>query len=102
MILFVTQDRLTNETCKLTWNDFEFLTGSKIDLSKRIGKQISVLRSKGHLYIYDSEFIVGEKYKNEYSSIIFTCNYINDNKQALLSHEMNVITVSNPSNYRIV
>lgn len=100
MILFVSQDRITNEYCNLRWDAFGFLTGSKLDLSKRIGKQINVIRDKGHLYFYDAEFLLGEHYK--YNGEDYKCCYINNNT-ALLMREMKTITLSldKASNYRI-
>ena len=83
----------------ITLDVFKELTGTKIDLNKRIGKQIVVQRGKGHLYFYDIAFIVGEYYI--YNNLPYKCSYINANGTALFSHKMHTVTLSEPLAFRI-
>lgn len=78
---------------------FQELTGSKLDLKKRIGKSIVVQRSKGHLYFYDTQFIVGEYYI--FDNKPYKCSYIDKNGKAILSYKMHTITMSEPLALRI-
>jgi hypothetical protein len=83
----------------ISWEAFRELTGTKIDLDKRIGKQICIQRSKGHLYFYDTKFIVGERYI--YDGLPYKCSYINANGTALLSYKMHTVTLTEPLAFRI-
>lgn len=100
-ITFAIGDGLTVHCAEsvMTFDVFKELTGSKIDLNRRIGKRIVVQRSKGHLYFYDTEFIVGEYYI--YDSKPYRCSYINKNGTAILSCKMHTITMSEPLALRI-
>lgn len=86
-------------TQSISFEVFKILTGCKLDLNKRIGKQLTVLRDKGHLYFYDSEFILGEKYV--WNNKVYECTYITKDKEALLAKDMDVITGLKPSQFRI-
>ena len=103
MILAVTRNYLANATNALTWEAFKELTGSKIDLNKRVGKEIYLYRDGGHVYISDTEFIVGEKYKKSLS--IFECKYLNEDGTALLAainNNLSTLTSKEPLEFRII
>jgi hypothetical protein len=79
---------------------FELLTGIRINLWQRIGKSIYIMREKGHIYLYDTEFIEGQLYYKD--KICYKCERVNNGK-ALLSPigSMNVITSNTPGEFRI-
>ena len=86
-------------TYSISFDSFKELTGTKIDLEKRVGNTILVKRDKGHLYFYDDRFILGESYI--YQREPYKCSYINSNGTALLSNKMHFITLSEPLAFRI-
>lgn len=79
------------------------LTGTKIDLEKRIGRTIRAYRSKGHLYFYDEQFIEGEKYIHD--NVVYRCDHINPKlKIAILSkvgNNLKVLCSKEPLEFRI-
>jgi len=94
---------LTSGKEVLTFSTFKELTGSNIDLSKRIGKEIVTTRQNGHVYVHDTEFIVGEKYK--YWKGTYLCEHITEAGTALLSfigNRITTITSTEPLAYKIV
>ena len=56
---------------------FILLTGKDINLTKRIDKQIVLLRKLGHTYIFDEHPIEGEVYIID--NKIFKCTYVEEN-----------------------
>jgi len=75
----------------LSWSHFNILTGKKIDFQKRIGKNIRVLRGRGHVYILDHEWILGQIYRKD--NIEAKCYHITED-MALLSirDSMKIVT----------
>lgn len=79
----------------ISWTSFLLLTGKQIDLVKRVGKKIRVIRRSGHVYVSDHEWIPGENYKQDKIEVI-CCHVTKD--LALLSKKgsMKVITSNKP------
>jgi hypothetical protein len=106
MILFVSNGKLTNELCKLTWHDFEFLTGVKVNLTKRIARQVRVLRIKGHTFLSEATFLQGCKYaKLDRPSNILECVYVSNEEVILkdIKEDMRILHVTNnATDYRII
>lgn len=63
--------------------DFEILTGKRINWKVRRGKYIHVLRDRGHIRLYDDAFIPGEKYKNKTGT--YMCHHVDKKGNALLN-----------------
>jgi len=56
---------LTQENIFITWDIFELLTGrQRLNITKRV-RLISITRDKGHVRLFDQEFIPGERYKKD-------------------------------------
>lgn len=94
---------LTSGEDKLSFSTFKELTGSNVDLSKRIGKEIVITRQNGHVYVHDTEFIVGEVYK--YIKGSYICKHVSETGIALLAYQgrkILAITSTEPLAYKIV
>lgn len=92
--LMVCSDKDWNETTCRDFIDvsvFEHLTGKKINWDKREFKKVTTARVKGHVKAYDSEFIVGEKYKK--NGKIYKCSYVDKKGIAMLTPQGNILKV---------
>lgn len=68
---------------------FELLTGKRINWKVRQGKFITSVRKKGHLKLYDENFIAGETYKMNYK--IYKCEHVDQFGNALLTPRGNAL-----------
>ena len=101
--LRVDDDWIHNANCSMTPETFKELTGTKIDLTKRIGKDIYVVREKGHLYFYDRQFIIGAKY--QHNGKIYKCEHLTKTGAAVFSRvgkNLEVIHSTEPLAFRII
>lgn len=82
MKLKVQKTIVSNSNDKISWDTFRFLIGKpNLNLEKRIGKIIELIKKRGHIYIYDENPIPEETYKLD--NIIYYCSFAKD-KEALL------------------
>jgi len=79
----VENDYLFNISLIITIEHFIFLTGKSIDFSKRVNKVIKVIRSKGHIRLYDEDFITQAFYKH--SNAIFKCVSVSKDGSACMA-----------------
>ena len=94
---------LTSGEELITFSTFKELTGCNVDLTKRIGTEIVTTRRNGHVYLHDTEFVVGEYYKCDRGT--YKCEHVNAARCALLvpkKNKINSITSTEPLAFRIV
>lgn len=84
---------LVDDQNKITQATFMLLTGKNINLQKRIGKRINVVRERGHIYIEDREPIEGEIYSIGGKN--FICKYVDEKGIGLLSAVDNSMALLN-------
>jgi hypothetical protein len=82
-LLIGAHSEFNNVLPHITADQFEFLTGKRINWDKRESKNIRVLRDRGHVRLYDTHFIPGEKYK--YRSGVYVCHHVDKDGVALLN-----------------
>lgn len=91
---------------RISFELFNYLTGKGIDFSKRINKKIFMSRCRGHLYLYDENFIVGELYSHNDHESKYKCKciYKTDNEsilEPLWRKKVKLIYSNNPLEWRI-
>lgn len=67
----------------LSIEQFEHLTGRKLNWVVRIGRYIISQRSKGHIELFDEKFITNEVYRHDRH--LYKCIHVSTNGEALLT-----------------
>jgi len=102
MIFKVYDNYIHNGRDTIMYNTLELIAGKKIDLSKRLNKDIYIVRENSYIKIYDMFFIENEYYKKD--NIIYKCEYINNNNAMLkpLNNTIKAILCDNSIGWEIV